>query len=74
MMRRLVMGLWLLLAVPAVVHAQGEIIDRIVAVVDDEAIFESEVDQAAASISSRRARPRFHPPSGTRRSRPRSKA
>jgi peptidyl-prolyl cis-trans isomerase SurA len=29
-----------------VAHAQGEIIDRIVAVVEDEAIFESDVDQA----------------------------
>jgi peptidyl-prolyl cis-trans isomerase SurA len=46
MVRRFVMWLCLLLAVPAGALAQGQIIDRIVAVVDDEAIFESEVDQA----------------------------
>jgi len=35
------------LCIPFALHAQtGEIIDRIVAVVDDEAIFESDVDQA----------------------------
>ena len=36
----------LVLAVPAGARAQAQIIDRIVAVVDDEAIFESDVDQA----------------------------
>jgi peptidyl-prolyl cis-trans isomerase SurA len=40
------MCLCLLVAVPAGASAQSQIIDRIVAVVDDEAIFESEVDQA----------------------------
>jgi peptidyl-prolyl cis-trans isomerase SurA len=46
MLRRLVLALCLALATPIMAVAQSEIIDRIVAVVDDEAIFESEVDQA----------------------------
>ena len=46
MLRRFVWVLCLALALPVGARAQGEIIDRIVAVVDDEAIFESEVDQA----------------------------
>jgi peptidyl-prolyl cis-trans isomerase SurA len=35
-----------MLLIPAGVRAQPEIIDRVVAVVNDEAIFESDVDQA----------------------------